>query len=250
MTTVLDKFDINKHYFEDPYPHVIIEDALPEDYYNKLYNTWPVSEIKKALPIIGGHTFRYMSNDVLNKKLVPVSTEWQNFFKDHTSQDYYLKVLNIFEKHIKHIDYLKNEKVEIRGAGKSNVVTETQFVIHNPVKETTRTDHLDNPIEIYAGLLYMRKPEDNAEGGDFVIYKSDPVTEVSRNNGREILKKTQREVVKTIKYKPNCFVMFLNTNTAVHGVTPRINSETERLSINIIAEVTDRKYAMFPIRKI
>ena len=99
MTTVLDKFDINKHYFEDPYPHVIIEDALPEDYYNKLYATWPVSGIKETLPIIGGHTFRYMSNDVLNKKLVPVSTEWQKFFEDHTSQDYYLKVLNIFEKH-------------------------------------------------------------------------------------------------------------------------------------------------------
>ncbi len=96
----------------------------------------------------------------------------------------------------------------------------------------------------------MRKPDDNAEGGDFVIYKSDPVTEVSRNNGREILEKTQRQVIKTIKYKPNCFVMFLNTNKAVHGVTPRINSETERLSINIIAEVTDRKYAMFPLRKI
>ena len=70
----------------------------------------------------------------------------------------------------------------MRGSGESKVVTETQFVIHNPVKETTRTDHLDNPVEIYAGLLYMRKPEDEAEGGDFVIYKSDPVTEVSRNN--------------------------------------------------------------------
>ena len=44
--------------------------------------------------------------------------------------------------------------------------------------------------------------------------------------------------------------MFLNTNRAVHGVTPRINSQTERLSINIIAEVTDRKYKMFPIKKV
>ena len=64
------------------------------------------------------------------------------------------------------------------------------------------------------------------------------------------LDRIQVEVVKTIKYKPNCFVMFLNTNRAVHGVTPRINSQTERLSINIIAEVTDRKYKMFSIKKI
>ena len=45
MITVLDKFDPSKHYFEEPYPHVIIEDALPEDYYNILYNSWPVKEI-------------------------------------------------------------------------------------------------------------------------------------------------------------------------------------------------------------
>ena len=250
MITVLDKFDPAQHYFEDPYPHVIIEDALPEDVYKKLYDSWPVQEIKDKLEIIGGHTFRYMSNDVLNKKIVPVSEDWENFFKAHTSQEYYSKVLNLFEKHIQHIDFLKQQKVVVRGSGESKVVTETQFVIHNPVKETTRTDHLDNPVEIYAGLLYMRKPEDEAEGGDFVIYKSDPVFEVSRQNGRELLETTKREVVKTIKYKPNCFVMFLNTNRAVHGVTPRINSQTERLSINIIAEVTDRKYKMFPIKKV
>ena len=36
-------------------------------------------EIKDKLEIIGGHTFRYMSNDVLNKKTVPVSEDWENF---------------------------------------------------------------------------------------------------------------------------------------------------------------------------
>ena len=137
MITVLDKFDPAKHYFEDPYPHVIIEDALPEDVYKKLYDSWPVQEIKDKLEIIGGHTFRYMSNDVLNKKIVPVSEDWENFFKAHTSQEYYNKVLNLFEKHIQHIDFLKQQKVAVRGSGESKVVTETQFVIHNPVKETT-----------------------------------------------------------------------------------------------------------------
>ena len=49
MITVLDKFDPAIHYFEDPYPHVIIEDALPEDVYKKLYDSWPVQEIKDKL---------------------------------------------------------------------------------------------------------------------------------------------------------------------------------------------------------
>ena len=250
MITVLDKFDPKEHYFADPYPHIIIEDCLPFDLYQKLFDSFPVAEIKKKLPLLVGHTYRYLADEVINKKIIPVKQEWQNFFDAHTSQEYYQKVLGLFETNIKHINWLREQKVIVRGSGKSKVVTDTQFVVHNPVTESTRTDHLDNPVEIYAGLLYMRKPEDNAEGGDFVIYKTDEVYKVSRGTGRELLKETNREIVKTIKYKPNTFVMFLNTNRSVHGVTPRINSQTERLSINIIAEVTDIKYTMFPVENI
>ena len=32
---------------------------------------------------------------------------------------------------------------------------------------TSRTPHVDNPVEIYAGLLYMRPRTDNSTGGNF-----------------------------------------------------------------------------------
>ena len=38
MITVLDKFDPKEHYFADPYPHIIIEDCLPFDLYQKLFD--------------------------------------------------------------------------------------------------------------------------------------------------------------------------------------------------------------------
>jgi hypothetical protein len=105
-------------------------------------------------------------------------------------------------------------------------------------------------MEIYAGLFYMRNPADQAEGGDFVIYETDKIEEVAKHNGRELLNTTARKTVKTIKYGANKFVMFLNSNRSAHGVTPRINSQTERLSINIIAEVTEKKLALFPLKKV
>jgi 3',5'-cyclic AMP phosphodiesterase CpdA len=251
MITVLDQFDPAKHYFKDPYPHVIIEDCLPQDLYNKLYNSFPIKEIQNTLPLLVGHTYRYFSNDVLNKKTIPVSSVWEDFFLAHTSQDYYEKVLDIFKDNLKNIEWFKNQKVSIRNSSSvDQVVTETQFVVHNPVKETTRTDHLDNPMEIYAGLFYMRNPADQAEGGDFVIYETDKIEEVAKHNGRELLNTTARKTVKTIKYGANKFVMFLNSNRSAHGVTPRINSQTERLSINIIAEVTEKKLALFPLKKV
>ena len=101
MNTVLDKFDPAKHYFKDPYPHIIIEDCLPQDLYNNLYNSFPVKEIKQTLPLIIGHTYRYLADDVINKKLIPVASVWQDFFEAHTSQQYYEKVLDIFKAYLK-----------------------------------------------------------------------------------------------------------------------------------------------------
>ena len=49
MNTVLDQFDPTKHYFKDPYPHIIIEDCLPQNLYNDLYNSFPVEEITRGL---------------------------------------------------------------------------------------------------------------------------------------------------------------------------------------------------------
>ena len=75
------------------------------------------------------------------------------------------------------------------------------------------------------------------------------ITELNKSLGRQVddsLHTAHFEV----PYEANNFCMFLNVKDSVHGVTPRINSQTERLSINIIAEVTDRKYKMFPIKKV
>ena len=98
MITVLDKFDPKEHYFADPYPHIIIEDCLPFDLYQKLFDSFPVDEIKQNLPLLVGHTYRYLANEVINKKTIPVKQEWQNFFDAHTSQEYYQKVLGLLKQ--------------------------------------------------------------------------------------------------------------------------------------------------------
>jgi hypothetical protein len=44
--------------------------------------------------------------------------------------------------------------------------------------------------------------------------------------------------------------MFLNSNKAVHGVTPRVNAMHDRLSINIIAEVDKKVNPLFKLSDI
>ena len=110
-------------------------------------------------------------------------------------------------------------------------------VVHEPVDQTgtTRTPHLDNPGEIYAGLLYMKKKNDTSTGGNFVLHETDKVNKVYNTLGRQVDEKLFNPV-KEVEYKANTFCMFLNVNQSVHSVTPRINPTQRRRSINIIGE--------------
>jgi len=251
MITVLDKFNPITDYFQNPYPHIVIKNALPQQLYDILSKDFPVQAIKKTLPLIDGHTHRYLANDVLNKKIIPVSNEWKIFFETHTSQTYYEKVLDIFKDDMPYPASKIKKQVSIRGVDETHgdMVTDTQFVVHNPISTgTTRTTHIDNPQELYAGLLYFRQALDNSTGGDFEIFDTKEVVGVHKLKGREISQETNKTLVRTIKYEPNTFVMFLNTGKSVHGVTPRQNAKVERLSINIIAETRSKQNLLFTLK--
>jgi hypothetical protein len=247
--SVLQNFNKNKHYFKEPYPHIIIEHCLPLKTYELLYENFPVQTIKDNFKLLEGHTYRGLANDFIRSKKVEAKQFWLDFFEYHTSQDFYDEVLNIFED----TRWIKSEKVKVRHTeGNTKIVTDTQFVIHEPIKSgTTRTSHIDNPLEIYAGLLYMRQRGDKAKGGDFVIYDTPEINSVVEKTGRQIPKSAGELIEnKAIRYKENTFVMFLNSNKAVHGVTPRVDSGHDRLSINIIAEVEKRLGPLFKLNEI
>jgi hypothetical protein len=110
--------------------------------------------------------------------------------------------------------------------------------VHEPVDETgtSRTPHIDNPVEIYAGLLYMRLPEDESTGGNFTIHEvTGEITEVNKTLGRQV-EDSLHKSVKQVPYVANSFCMFLNVKDSVHSVTPRIKPQHRRQSINIIGE--------------
>jgi len=249
--SVLQKFNPATDYFTDPYPHIIIKDCLPLKTYELLYENYPVQTIKDNFPIVEGSTYRGLANDFIRSKRVEAKDCWLDFFEYHTSQDFYNSVLRIFNLPVQN-NWIKDEKVKVRHAeGDAGIVTDTQFVIHEPITEgTTRTPHIDNPVEIYAGLLYMRQRGDKAKGGDFVIYDTHPISHVVTGTGRQITNSVKLKESKTIRYKENTFVMFLNSNKSVHGVTPRQEPGHDRLSINIIAEVSNKHNRLFKLLEI
>jgi hypothetical protein len=230
-----------KEVYTNPYPYVCVENALPENLYKELEETFPEELVTSTTPHDGGITYRYKCKEA---KQNPIPAIWQDFFAYHTSPEYFKACLNLFAPVIesdysqyKHL--LEANNVTVRDVDNSGqYVTDCQFVVHEPVDQsgTSRTPHVDNPVEIYAGLLYMRKANDASEGGNFTIHEqTGNIEQVNKSLGRQVADNIHKPI-REVPYKANSFCMFLNVMGSIHSVTPRINPTERRRSINIIGE--------------
>ena len=235
----------------DPYPHVVIEDALPWDLYEQLEREWPEQQLLATQPHDNGICYRLKADSMLRPGLV--SEAWRKFTEYHTSVKFYNEVKNVFKDYITDLPNVENS-LSPRGWDKGNdmIGTDCQTVMHSPIDFSSRTPHIDNPREIYAGLLYMPYPKDDSTGGEFQIHRSvGEIKRVNKNGGREVEVKNQGSIVKSVPYKRNTFVIFCNNSSAsVHSVSKRENATLHRRSVNIIAEYNRvAKKSMFDIEE-
>jgi hypothetical protein len=218
----------------EPYPHFVIEDALPLDIYDQLEKEWPKEQLLSTEPFDQGICYRLKADEMLKPK--KVSNLWKEFTEYHTSMEFYKQMTEVFGDLVPHVD---NLTLSPRGwdAGHDKIGTDCQTVMHKPIDYSSRTAHIDNPREIYAALLYMPYKEDRSTGGEFQIHEThDTISEVNKNGGREVKEKAGK-IVKTIPYKANTLVVFCNNSTrCVHSVSARRDAVLHRRSVNIIAE--------------
>jgi hypothetical protein len=218
----------------EPYPHFVIEDALPQEVYEQLEKEWPTEQLLSTEPFDSGICYRLKADEMLKPK--KVSNLWKEFTEYHTSMEFYKHMTGVFGDLVPHFEDLT---LSPRGwdTGNDKIGTDCQTVMHKPITYSSRTAHIDNPREIYAALLYMPYKEDRSTGGEFQIHEThDTISEVNKNGGREVKEKAGR-IVKTIPYKANTLVVFCNNSTrCVHSVSARKNAVLHRRSVNIIAE--------------
>ena len=217
-----------------PYPHFVIENALPQKVYEQLEKEWPKEQLLSTEPFDSGICYRLKADEMLKPK--KVSNLWKEFTEYHTSMEFYKQMTKVFGDLVPHIEDLT---LSPRGwdTGHDKIGTDCQTVMHKPINYSSRTAHIDNPREIYAALLYMPYKEDQSTGGEFQIHEThDTISEVNKNGGREVKEKAGK-IVKTIPYKANTLVVFCNNSTrCVHSVSARKNAVLHRRSVNIIAE--------------
>ena len=253
--SILERLDPNQIVYE-PFPYIRMRNALDPAYYAELAEAFPsLNSIAGAAPLPNNQVFRSPACDVLADAATPAV--WRDYFSYHCSDAFlselisfwriaierqYPDIIDRFGKPLEELScglrrYRAGKPPEsLRENMRSDATLDTQFVINTPVTEasTVRGPHLDKPYKLFAGILYMRLPDDESTGGDLQLYR--PKGQRPRFDRRQHIHQQSVEVFDEIKYEANSVVLWLNTPNALHGVSPRSTTNVHRRYINFIVE--------------
>ena len=242
----------------EPYPHVVMDTAMPWDQYHALKNHRPTMEqiLLENAPGVRpvGSNLRYDMNAREALALAGNGWDagpWVEFIEYHTSWRFWNDIVDVFGRSIgrEHGDVLtemfpgdtlRELRVGIRPDPKADIQLDVGIGINTPNTGTTaervRGPHIDNPVEVFAAMLYMRDPFDNSAGGDFIIDQTVGVASDLKFHGKAEITDDQVRPFAQIDYSRNRACAFINSLYSVHEVSPRSPSPHPRLLVNIIAE--------------
>ena len=212
----------------EPFPHVVVDDALPADLYAALAETFPFPEVPEPE---NNTAYRTPAAHLLaDPAVAPV---WKEFAAYHTSAEFFAEAVSLFEP----LSRFASARTTVRYAGDAEVALDCQPCWGSPVTAPSTSDacHLDREITLFGGLLYCKLAGDDAVGGDLELYRF-------RGEKRDLdetrhADPAQVEPVKRIEYGANRLVFFLQSPEALHGVTVRGVTRWPRLHVNFLAEV-------------
>lgn len=256
----------------DPYPHVVIENALPPDLFSELQATFPDDSFLGQVEDRKNKKIALNASEVIEANgIAPI---WSEFVKYCSSNQFFQSVVALFgDELMRQYPFLAKELA----GDLANVPTETRVLSDRKGKhrqdpivldcqitsdDTTearvcRGPHVDAPTELYAGLIYFRSPEDESTGGDLHVLKSnDPKMRFPFRNTLRVdrspaeIDGSDMEIVSTVPYVANTAVFFVNGPRAIHGVSERSATPIGRRHVNIIGETYSlRRGGLFTIQQ-
>lgn len=236
----------------DPFPHLVIENALPEDYFGRLAAEYP------SLEAIAGpgeleNNIAYIKS-ASDLEAIGASAAWREFFAHHCSPAFYRQAATLWRDDVltfypdleRHFgkpltDFSVGQRTKRKSgdpeAKAHDMKMDCQFVVNSPVRvsRSVRGPHVDSQFKLFAALLYFRREDDDSEGGNLDLYRF-ATPNPSFERGSFQIDSSQVEKVTTVHYAPNTLLMWINSPRSVHGVSPRSVTNIERRYINFLAE--------------
>jgi hypothetical protein len=234
---------------ETPFPHFVVPAAAPAETFAALTRERPADDVvSRGQPAGDNRRFSLSAPEALTDPRVPQA--WRDAVLAHIGQDFLDGVLRALAPDIRKtypdLEDRIGRPLEQWRAGvrrrdtfeSCEVLLDAQICINTPVRtaaSSVRGPHVDKPNKLFAGLWYLRPPEDtDTVGGELLIYRWRAGR--ARFDGAE-LEPRDVEVVAQVPYAGNTFVLFLNSLDALHGVTPRQPTPRTRWFLNLVGEV-------------
>lgn len=237
----------------DPFPHVVIRNALREDVYEQLANEFPGMSViaDDAAPQDNKYYFLSAAKAQTHQG---VSALWKEFMAYHTSPAFLSEVVALFGNHIRamhpHLELAFGKRLEeftacardTDGENDVDAQMECQFASCTTAlrRATPKGPHVDREHALYAGLLYFRLDGDDSTGGDLEIqrFKGVPRFEAGTNNEIPV---DRVETVKTVRYEKNTLVFFIHSAHSLHAVSARSATPYPRRHVNFVTEFAHTK---------
>lgn len=253
------------HLKTEPYPHIVIPNALDPDVFAQLAKEFPEDGI-----ILDGREAKDTWFDYPACKVVAdqrVSPLWRDFFAYHTSKAFFSELTALVGPELRALApdleqrvgrKLDNFVVGMRPGGRgdpladgADVSMECQFYLNYTQRpRTVRGPHIDRPSELFAALLYFRREDDDSSGANLEICEA--VSEIYPDKRAVTISTLPAEIdsakVRTVKvadYAANTLVLFLNSPRSIHAVSPRTPTEVPRRHINFCCDV---RFDLFDIK--
>ncbi len=232
-----------------PFPHFLAERALGESAYRGLVAEFPdAGTVTRGADRGDNRRFSLSAVDALDEP--NVAERWRAFVAAHVSQAFLDGVLRALAPDIRRrfpdAEARAGRALEQWRAGvrrrqtfaDCEVLLDAQVCINTPVlraASSVRGPHVDKANKLFAGLYYLRPPDDTTtQGGELQLYGYRNAR--ARFDGAE-LEPRDVALAATVPYAGDTFVLFTNSLEAVHGVTPRQITPNTRFFFNLVGEV-------------
>jgi hypothetical protein len=253
----------------DPYPHLVITNALDPAIFMQLASQFPADDI-----ILDGRASKDTWFDYPACKVVAderVSALWREFFAYHTSKAFFDELVALTgPQMLKLRPDLEQQAgrglgdfvVGMRPGGKgdpladgADVSMECQFYLnYTRQPRVVRGPHVDRPSELFAALLYFRREDDDSSGANLEVceatsdlYPKPHAVKISKLPAE--IDDARVRTVKTANYAANTLVLFLNSAHSIHAVSPRTPTGVPRRHINFCCDLRFDLFDMkLPVR--
>lgn len=224
----------------DPFPHLVIRDALPAA---------RVAELRGAMPDPERGMTRPATRVALSTGLLTtmghIDPVWAAFSGRHARPDIVAGIRALFADHWPaHLAGLDLDGARYGPVSYTNpdetadILTDARLEVITPNPDAPaahRAAHLDGAERIFSALFYLRDPVDDGTGGGLGLYRF----RGARPDGAEAMNVLPPEAVERVvevPYEAGTLVVFPNRPDAIHAAETRGPSTIPRRYVFITAE--------------